>query len=145
MSDPFNTHSGTIPESYRDLFEKQSFGHVATLNPDETIHNTPVWVDHDGGEAVLINTLEGRQKERNLRQTPTATISITDPENPYRYLSVRGETTLTPDGAAEHIDELARKYLDSDSYPHHDEEDASRVKVRIAADHVVTRGRSVDR
>jgi PPOX class probable F420-dependent enzyme len=145
VTDPFETHSGAIPELYWDILENQSFGHVATLNPEETIHNTPVWVDHDRGEAVLINTLSGRRKEQNLRQHPTATISIADPENPYRYLSVRGETMLIEEGAADHIDELAQQYLDADRYPHHEEEDAPRVKVRIAADHVITRGRSADR
>jgi PPOX class probable F420-dependent enzyme len=145
MSDPSDVHRGVIPASYQDILDRESFGHVATTNPDGTIHNTPVWTDHDGGEAVLINTLRGRRKERNLRRTPQATISVTDPENPYRYLSVRGEVTLSTDGADDHIDDLAAQYLDTDTYPHHGEEDEPRVIVRIAADHVVTRGRSQDR
>lgn len=145
MSDPFEVHRGSIPESYRGILEKESFGHVATVNPDGTIHSTPVWTDHDGGEAVLINTLRGRRKERNLRRNPEATISVTDPDNPYRYLSVRGQVTLLTGGADDHIDELAAQYLDAETYPHHDEEDEPRVMVRIPADHVVTRGRSEDR
>lgn len=145
MSDPFQTHKGSIPRSFRDILEKESFGHVATINPNGTVHNTPVWTDHDGGDAVLINTLKGRHKERNLRRNPNITISITDPENPYRYLAVRGQATLSKDGAADHIDKLANQYLDAETYPHHDEEEAPRILVRIPADHVVTRGRSQDR
>lgn len=145
MSDPFETHRGTIPESYRDVLGKEAFGHLVTLGPDGWPHSTPVWVDHDGGAAVLLNTLRGRRKERDLRRDPRATVSVLDPDNPYRYLAVRGRVTLTEEGAADHIDELARKYLDADEYPHHDEEDRPRVIVRIPADHVITRGRSADR
>jgi len=145
MSDPFETYSGTIPESYRPILEKKSFAHLATLGPDGRPHNTPLWVDHEGGEYVLLNTLRGRRKERNLRRDPDVAVSVLDPDNPYRYLSVRGRATLTEEGAAEHIDELARQYLDVEEYPHHDQEDAPRVVVRIPADHVVVRGRSADR
>jgi len=145
VSDPYDVHRGSIPEAYLDVLETRSFGHLATINPDGTIHNTPVWTDHDGREAALINTLRGRRKERNLRRTPEATLSVTDPGNPYRYLSVRGEVSLTEDGADNHIDDLAARYLDADAYPHHDEEDTPRVIVRIPADRVVARGRSQDR
>ena len=94
---------------------------------------------------MLANTLTGRRKERNLRRDPRTMVSIVDPENPYRYLAVRGRAELIEEGAANHIDELARKYLDADEYPHHDEEEGSRVILRIPADHVIARGRSADR
>jgi PPOX class probable F420-dependent enzyme len=145
VSDPFEIHRGAVPEPYRDVFEKRSFAHVATINPDGSPNTTPVWVDHDGGTHVLINTLRGRRKERNLRRNPTVSLSVTDPDNPYRYVEVSGEATLTQEGAADHIDRLARKYLDAETYPHHDEEDEPRVTVRIPAERVVTRGRSQDR
>ena len=140
----FETHSGRIPESHRDILEKRSFGHVATLGSDGHPHSSPVWVDHDDGEAVLINTLRGRTKERNIRSDSRVSISITDPDDPYRYVSVRGRATLTEEGADEHIDELARQYLDVEEYPHHDEEDEPRVIVRIPAEHVVARGREYE-
>jgi PPOX class probable F420-dependent enzyme len=145
VSDPYEITHGRIPSDYVDVLRKRSFGHLATVNPDGTVHNTPVWTDYDGQRAVLLNTLRGRRKERNLRRRPEATVSVTDPENPYRYLSVRGEVVLTETGADEHIDALAAQYLDADVYPHHDEESAPRVIVRIPADRVVTRGRSQDR
>jgi hypothetical protein len=65
---------------------------------------------------------------------------VVDPEDPYRYVSVRGEATMTEEGAADHIDELARQYMDVEEYPHHGEESGPRVIVRVAADHVVTSG-----
>lgn len=139
MSDPARTHEGTIPDPYVDVLEKEAFGHVATLESDGRPQTSPVWVDHDDSEALIFNTLRGRRKERNLREDPRVAVSVTDPDDPYRYLMVRGEATLTEDGAEEHIDELAQAYLGVDEYPHHDEEDASRVIVRVPADHVVTR------
>lgn len=145
MTDPFETHRGQIPESYLDILEKQSFGHIATVGPDGWPHTSPVWVDHEDGTHVVANTLKGRKKERNLRSNPRTMVSVYDPENPYRYLAVRGEATLTEDGATEHIDELARTYLDVEEYPHHDEEDEPRVCIRIPATFVVARGRSKDR
>ena len=144
MSDPYQIHHGRIPSAYLDIVEKKSFGHLATLNPSGWPQNSPVWVDHDDGEYIEINTLKGRRKERNLRADPRTTISIIDPDDPYRYLAVRGRATLIEDGADEHIDGLARKYLNVDRYPHHDTEDESRVIVRIPAEYVIARGRSED-
>lgn len=141
MTDAAETETGTIPDSYLDVLEKESFGHVATLESDGAPQTSPVWVDHDDGEALLFNTLRGRRKERNLREDPRIAVSVTDPDDPYRYLMVRGEATLTEEGAREHIDELAREYLGTEEYPHHDEEEAPRVIVRVPAEHVVTRGR----
>ena len=141
MSDPFETHSGTIPESYRDILEKPSFAHLATTSQSGWPQSSPVWVDHEDGEAILLNTRKGRQKERNIRDDPRVSVSVVDPEDPYRYLAVRGEATLTEEGATEHIDELAQKYLGVEEYPHHDEEDEPRVIIRIPAEHVIIRGR----
>jgi len=139
MGDPFETHRGQIPATYRGVLEKRSIGHIATVGPEGWPHSSPVWVDNEDGEAVLVNTLRGRRKERNLRENSRAVISIVDPEDPYRYLTVRGRATLTEDGAGEHVDQLARKYLDVDAYPHHDEEPEPRVIVRIPAEYVITR------
>jgi PPOX class probable F420-dependent enzyme len=121
----------TIPAEYHDLFERQSFLSLGTLTPDGTPHVTPVWVDYDG-EHILINTAEGRQKERNLRRDERVGGCILDPEDPYRYLGFQGEVVeCTTEGAVEHIDELAQRYMDVDEYPHHGEEGGERVLVRI--------------
>ncbi|WP_313691196.1 PPOX class F420-dependent oxidoreductase [Halorarum halobium] len=129
-----------IPESHRDVFEKESFAHLSTVMPDGTPQSTPVWVDHDGGEAVLLNTARGRQKTRNIERNPKVGVSVLDPDDPYRYVSVRGEAELIDEGADDHIDELARAYFDVDEYPHHGEESGARVIVRVPAENVVTSG-----
>lgn len=109
--------AGEIPEKYRDLFDKKAFANLATTMPDGTPQVTPIWVDYDGTH-VIINSARGRQKDKNLRSNPLVALSIVDPDNPYRYLEVRGRVTeITEDGADEHIDKMAKKYLGVDSYP----------------------------
>lgn len=129
-----------IPEDRRDLFEGETFAHFATVLPDGTPHVTPVWIDYDG-EHVLVNTARGRQKERNVRENRRVGLSITDPDDPYRYVSVQGEVVeVTEEGAVEQIDELARRYMDVDEYPHHGEERGPRVLIRIRPEHVTPSG-----
>ena len=136
--------SGTIvaviPETHLDILEKRSFAHVATLMPDGSPHVTPVWVDHVDGEYVRFNTARGRRKERNIANDPRVGVSVIDPEDPYRFVSVRGEATMTEEGAVDHINELAAAYMGVDEYPHHGEEDGERVLVRISPDSVTHTG-----
>ncbi|ELZ27231.1 hypothetical protein C474_17834 [Halogeometricum pallidum JCM 14848] len=129
-----------IPESHIDIFEKESFAHFATVMPDGTPQVTPVWVGHENGEYVLLNSAYGRRKVKNVQRDPKVGVSVVDPDDPYRYVSVRGEAELVDEGAREHIDELARRYLDVDEYPYHDEELGGRVIIRIPAENVVTSG-----
>jgi PPOX class probable F420-dependent enzyme len=107
-----------IPESHLDLFKKKAFAHLATLMPDGNPQTTPVWVDYDG-KYVVINTAEGRQKDKNMARDGRVALSISDPDNPYRYLEVRGKVVeRTHDGADQHIDAMAKKYLGQDKYPY---------------------------
>ncbi len=107
----------TIPVAYRDLLAKKAFAHLATVGADGAPQVTPVWVDDDGTH-VRFNTARGRVKERNLRRNPRVALSIIDPDNPYRYLQVRGRAVeMTETGADEHIDALSQKYLGQDTYP----------------------------
>jgi PPOX class probable F420-dependent enzyme len=129
-----------IPETHRDIFERESYAHLATVMPDGTPQVTPVWVDHEDGEYVLVNTARGRRKEKNVKRNPKVGVSVLDPDDPYRYVSVRGTAELTEEGAVEHIDELARQYMGVDEYPHHGEESGPRVIVRISIENVVTSG-----
>lgn len=131
-----------IPEAYHDLFEKKSFGHLATMMPEGTPQVTPVWVDYDAERGhVLVNTVRGRQKERNVERNPKVGIEIMDPDDAYRYVSVRGEVVeVTEDGAVEHIDAMTRRYFGQDEYPNKGEERGPRVVVRIDPDRVVTNG-----
>ena len=97
-------------EGYRDLFQKAAFGHLATLMPDGSPQVTPVWVDYDGTH-LLVNTVKGRQKALNMQRDRRVAIDIQDPDQPFRYLQVRGHVAeITEQGAEEHIDSLARKY-----------------------------------
>ena len=100
-----------------DLFEKRAFAQLATLMADGSPQVSPVWVDYDGTH-VLINSALGRVKDRNMRRDPRVAISIQDPDNLYRSLALRGRVTeITQQGAEEHIDKLAKKYLGKDKYP----------------------------
>ncbi len=107
----------TIPEKYKDLFDKKAFAHLATVMPDGTPQVTPVWVDYDGSH-VLVNSARGRRKDKNMERNPAVSLSIMDPDNPYRYLEVRGRVEeITEEGADEHIDKMAKKYMGVDKYP----------------------------
>jgi PPOX class probable F420-dependent enzyme len=131
----------SIPETFADLFERETFANFATLMPDGTPQVTPVWIDRDEGGHLLVNTARGRQKERNVERDGKVGLCIMDPDDPYRYLSVRGEVAeVTEDGAVEHIDRLARRYMGVEEYPHHGEESGPRVVVRVRPDRVVTSG-----
>ncbi|HKE25584.1 MAG TPA: PPOX class F420-dependent oxidoreductase [Bryobacteraceae bacterium] len=105
-----------IPERYLDLFQKRAFASLATINPDGTPQVTPVWCDFDG-QHILVNSAKGRRKDRNMRERPKVALALIDPENPYRYLEVRGTVDeVTEQGAAGHIDKMAKKYLGIDKY-----------------------------
>ncbi|HEY4748800.1 MAG TPA: PPOX class F420-dependent oxidoreductase [Steroidobacteraceae bacterium] len=107
-----------IPASHLDLFKKKAFAHLATLMADGNPQSTPVWVDYDG-QNVVINTAEGRQKDKNMQRDGRVALSISDPDNPYRYLEVRGHVVeRTHTGADQHIDAMAKKYLGQDKYPY---------------------------
>ena len=106
-----------IPESHMDLFHKKAFGSFTTLMPDGGPQTTPVWVDLVDGK-VLVNSAAGRQKDKNVRRDPRVAVTLIDPDNPYRYLEVRGRVSeITHEGADQHIDKMAKKYLDKDKYP----------------------------
>jgi PPOX class probable F420-dependent enzyme len=107
-----------IPGQYLDLFtDKKAFAHLATLMPDGSPQVTPVWFDY-AGDAIRVNSAKGRVKDRNMTEGARVALSILDPDNPYRYLQVRGTVRrVTEDGAVAHIDALAKKYIGQDKYP----------------------------
>lgn len=106
-----------IPEKYADLFQKPVFGHLATVTPKGEPQCNPVWVDVDG-EFIRFNSAKGRQKDKNIKANPRVSLSLQDPDQPYRYVEVRGEVVhITEEGADAVIDGLAKKYLGVDSYP----------------------------
>ncbi|MFY9572867.1 MAG: PPOX class F420-dependent oxidoreductase [Blastocatellia bacterium] len=128
-----------IPDKYLDLFQKKSFAHLATLMPDGTPQVTPVWVDHDG-EYVLVNSARGRRKDKNIKRNQAVALSIQDPDNPYRYLEVRGKVAETiEEGADQHIDKMAKKYMGVDKYPYRQPGEV-RVLYKIKPEHTTQMG-----
>ena len=113
-----------IPAAYLDLLtQKKAIANIATLQPDGSPQVTPVWFDYTNG-VVRVNTAKGRVKARNMSVGSKVALSILDPDNAYRYIQIRGTVTNeTTDGAVAHIDSLAKKYLDKDVYPWHNDKD----------------------
>jgi PPOX class probable F420-dependent enzyme len=106
-----------IPAAFRDLTEKKAFANLATLMPDGSPQVTPVWFDVANGR-VRVNTAKGRVKARNMQDGSPVALSILDPDDPYRYMQIRGRVVrVTEQGADAHIDALAKKYLGKDKYP----------------------------
>ena len=104
-------------DKYKDLFEKKVFAHLATLMPDGSPQVTPVWIDFDG-QHILVNSAKGRVKDKNMRRDARVSLSLADPDNPYRYLEVRGKVVeITEAGADDHINRMAKKYISKDVYP----------------------------
>ncbi len=121
------------------LLKKKSFAHFATLMAKGGPQVSAVWVDVDG-DHVLVNSAEGRLKDRNVRRDPRVAISVTDPDNPYKSVSLRGRVVdITTDGADAHIDAMAKKYMDVDEYPYRTPDEV-RVIYRVAVDRVSVMG-----
>jgi PPOX class probable F420-dependent enzyme len=119
-----------IPEKYLDLLErKKAFAALATTMPDGSPQVTPVWFDYKDG-IVRVNTARGRVKARNLKQGAAVALAVIDPDNPYRYIQIRGHVRrVSEEGADPHIDSLAKKYLGKDKYPN-----AAPGEVRVMAE-----------
>ena len=81
-----------IPKAFADILKKPSFAHLSTLMADGGPQSSPVWIDTDGSQLV-VNSAEGRVKDRNMRRDPRVAISVADPENPYRCLMIRGRVS----------------------------------------------------
>jgi PPOX class probable F420-dependent enzyme len=107
-----------IPDKYLDLLQqKKAFANLATLMRDGSPQVTPVWFDYTGG-VVRVNTAKGRVKARNLKVGSPVALAIMDPDQPYRYVQIRGRVRrVLEEGADAHIDSLAKKYLEKDKYP----------------------------
>ena len=110
-----------IPAIFLDLLgdEKKAFAHLATIMPDGSPQNTPVWFDYRDGK-IRINSARGRVKTRNMRPGAKVALSIMDPDDPDRYVQLRGSVTRVSQdaAAAAHIDSLAFKYLGLDKNPY---------------------------
>ena len=131
--------TSSFPETYLDLFQKKSFGAFTTLMPDGSPQTTPVWVDYQDGD-IWVNSALGRQKDKNVRRDPRVAVTIIDADNPYRYVEIRGTVKeITQSGADPHINAMAKKYLDQDTYPFR-QPGEQRVLYKIAIDKAVPMG-----
>jgi PPOX class probable F420-dependent enzyme len=123
-----------FPEAFQDLLDDNSLAllYLATLMPDGSPQVTPVWFEIDG-EYILINTNEGRVKDKNMKARPKVAMAIQDPNDPYRYLGIRGEVVgYTTEGADEHINKLSLRYRDE---PWKTRQNQRRIIFRIKPTH----------
>jgi PPOX class probable F420-dependent enzyme len=124
-----------VPDQVARLLKEKNFAFLGTLMKDGRPHVTPVWVDMDNG-LILINTAEGRIKHRNLSRDPRVSISLVDRNSPYSMVTIQGTVVeQTAKGADDHIDKLAKKYLETERYPGHSPS-IKRVIVRIKPERV---------
>ncbi|MGB3633382.1 MAG: PPOX class F420-dependent oxidoreductase [Rubrobacteraceae bacterium] len=132
-------YNSQIPEGYGDLLETNALIHVATIGPDGEPQSNPVWFDWDG-EHIKFSQTKTRQKYRNVGRDPRIAVSIVDPENPYRYLEIRGEVTkIEEDPYDEFINAMAKKYLGMDEYPYHQPGD-ERIILYVEPEHTTQMG-----
>ncbi|GIU71484.1 MAG: PPOX class F420-dependent enzyme [Candidatus Nitrosocaldaceae archaeon] len=107
----------SLSEDIIKLLTDKNFAHLATLMKDGSPQVTATWIDYADGY-VLINTVEGRVKHRNVSRDPRVALSIADSNNPYHMVAMRGRVIeQVYEGADEHIDKLAKRYLGLDKYP----------------------------
>ena len=127
----------TLPQQGKDLLDAPSYVTVATINPDGSPQTTILWAARDGDD-ILLSTIEGRQKTRNLQRDPRVSVLILDANDPYSFVEVRGSVTMTQDGGPELIDQLSLAYA-GEHYTGDDGTDHVRVVVRLTPEHVVAR------
>jgi PPOX class probable F420-dependent enzyme len=127
-----------LTEQQREFLDNPFVGVVTTLRPDGSPHSTVVWVDAVDGRAAF-NTALGRVKPANMERDPRVSLVVVDPGDPYRWVSVDGRASITTEGADDHIDRLAKKYVGVDSYPNRKPGEV-RVTVTIDATRVDSRG-----
>ena len=128
-----------LSPAVRAFLDEKRFAVLATIRQDGLPQQTVMWYQLQG-DTIMMNTARGRVKDRNLRKNPRVALSIQDPDNPYRYIQVRGRVAeMTEQGADAHIDALAKKYLGKDKYPYR-RPDEVRVTVKILPEKVQTLG-----
>lgn len=124
-----------LPDKVLDLLRNRGITYVATLMPDGSPQLTQTWVDTDG-EFVIINTVDGHQKVRNIRRDPRVAVTVADPQDPSDFVQLRGEVVReTTEGAVEHIDLISERYTGR-PYPWYGGRDQVRLMLFIRVDKV---------
>ncbi len=122
-----------LPDELLGLLRGRATCYLATTMPDGSPQLTQTWVDTDGRN-IVVNTVEGFQKVRNVERDPRVAVTVSDPENPTRYFAVRGHVVAaSTEGAAEHIEALSQRYTGG-PYPWYGGREQQRVVLTIAAD-----------
>ena len=125
-----------LNEAQVALLKAKNFAFVGTLMPDGSLQVSPMWVEYDG-EHVILNSEVKRTKVKNMQRDPRVTVCVSNAENPYEYLEIRGRVVaMTTDGAFEGIDMLAKKYLGQDKYPMNQPGD-QRIIIKVEPTRVV--------
>ena len=127
-----------LNDAARAILDAPEFATIATLQPDGQPHLSVVWIERDGDD-VLVSTVKGRQKYRNIERDPRVAVLVYPKDAPYSYVEIRGTAEMTEEGGRELIDRLARQYRGWERYPSDAGTDNVRVVVRIKADKVVNR------
>jgi len=128
-----------LPVDLLDLLQQPSTCYVSTVMPDGSPQLTQTWVDTDGAN-IVINTVQGNQKARNVERDPRVAVTVSDPANPSRYFAVRGRVTAaTTQGGTEHIERLAQRYLGG-PYPWYGGRDQVRLVLTVTAEKIHTMG-----
>ena len=124
-----------LPDSVKTLIDGRTFASFATLMPDGSPHVVTTWVDRDG-DTVLINTIQGSQKQKNASRDPRVALTVSDPRDAFNVAVIRGRVReVTLDGAEEHIDRMAKKYLGQEKYQRRWPQ--KRILIKIEADRVI--------
>ncbi len=132
-----------IPEKYLDLLQRPIVAALSTLMPDLQPQTTPVWFSFDGKQ-IWINTARNRQKDENMTERPRVSVLVIDPDNPYRYIEVRGTVVeQTEEGGVDHINQLSAAYTNQPDYYASNplqRERETRVIYKIDPTRVIVRG-----
>lgn len=131
-------HTKAIPTSHRDLLERPLLMVLGTTMPDNTPRVTPIWFSYEDGY-ICVNSVPGIAKHHAMQTHPYVSMVVIDPDNPFRYVAMHGPVVeMTEDGAREHNNRLAMRYLGLEKFPGPDNE--VRMMYRIAPAHVATKG-----
>ena len=125
--------AAALSETARKIFDDHNYVVLATINPDGSPQTSVLWAKRDGDD-ILLSTVRGRKKTRNIERDPRVSLTAYDKVNPYNYIEIRGSVTLTEEGGRELIDELSRYYR-GESYPE-EPEGTVRVVVRLTPDRI---------
>lgn len=129
----------SIPDAAKTILDGREFAVLSTIEPDGQPQSSVVWFERDGDE-LLMSTVVGRRKHRNLVRDPRATVLVCPKDNPYTYVELRGTVSMTDEGGRALIDHLCKAYTGADRYTYDDGTDAVRVVVRLTPSKVVFPG-----